>query len=74
MAADKVEVVTQSYSDPSKTISWTCNETGEYEIEDGERSGRGTDVIMYITKDSEEYLSYWRIKEILEKYCNQGGI
>ena len=70
MASDKVEVVTQSYSDSSKTISWTCSESGEYEIEDGTRDGRGTDVIMYITKDSEEYLSYWRIKEILEKYCS----
>jgi len=30
---------------------------------------RGTDVILHINKDSEEFLDEWRLKGILEKYC-----
>ena len=69
MAADTVEVVTKSYTD-SPAVHWTCYESGEYEISAGERETHGTDVIMHINSDNEEYLDYHRVLAVLQKYCS----
>lgn len=69
MAADTVEVVTKSYTD-STPVHWTCSESGEYEISAGERETHGTDVIMHINSDNEEYLDYHRVLAVLQKYCS----
>lgn len=69
MAADTVEVVTKSYTD-SPAVHWTCAESGEYEISAGERETHGTDVIMHINTDNEEYLDYHRVLAVLQKYCS----
>ncbi len=69
MAADTVEVVTKSYTD-SPAVHWTCAESGEYEISAGERETHGTNVIMHINSDNEEYLDYHRVLAVLQKYCS----
>lgn len=69
MATDTVEVVTKSYTD-SPAVHWTCAESGEYEISAGERETHGTDVIMHINSDNEEYLDYHRVLAVLQKYCS----
>ena len=69
MVSDKVEVVTKSYTD-APAVKWVCTESGEYEMTDAERDGRGTDVIMHITDDEKDFLSPLKVREILEKYCS----
>ena len=69
MVSDTVEVVTRSYTG-DKALRWTCNGAGEYEIEDGERTVHGTDVIMHISEEEEAYLEEGKLREILEKYCS----
>ncbi len=68
MVSDTVELVTRSYTS-DKAIRWTCDGSGQYEIDDGERDGHGTDVIMHISEDEAAYLEEFKIREILDKYC-----
>lgn len=70
MAADRVELVTKSYLPDAKAVRWSCEDAGDYEISDDERSTHGTDVIMHISGDNEEYLDESRIRSILQKYCS----
>ena len=69
MVADKVELLTKSYLPKSKAVKWTCNGSTEYTIEDAEKEGRGTDVILYLTEEAQEFLQETRILAILKKYC-----
>lgn len=69
MVSDKVEIITRSYQDKAKPIKWTCKGTPEYTIEDVKRENRGTDVILYLDKDSKEFLEENKINELLKKYC-----
>jgi molecular chaperone HtpG len=69
MVADKVEIQTLSYLDGAESAKWVCDGSTEFEITEGSRTERGTDVILYINKDSEEFLEKFRIQEILDKYC-----
>jgi len=69
MVAEKVEIQTLSYQDGAAPARWTCDGSTEFEISEGNRTERGTDVILYINADSEEFLDEHRISDILNKYA-----
>lgn len=69
MVADKVEIDSLSYQDGAEAAHWTCDGSTSYEISTGSRTTRGTDVILHINADSEEFLSKFRLQEILDKYA-----
>ena len=70
MVAEKVEIQTLSYQDGAEPTRWICDGTTEFELSEGSRTTRGTDVILYINSDSEEFLEKHRLQEILNKYCS----
>ena len=69
MVADKVEIQTLSYQDNAEPARWVCDGSTSFEISEGSRTERGTDVILYINDDAEEFLEEHRIKQILDKYA-----
>lgn len=69
MVAERVEIQTLSYQEGATPARWTCDGSTEFEITDGERTERGTDVILYINEDSTEFLEKNRIQSILDKYA-----
>ncbi|MEN9550008.1 MAG: molecular chaperone HtpG [Bacteroidota bacterium] len=69
MVAEKVEIQTLSYQEGSEPAKWTCDGSTSFEISEGSRTERGTDVILYINAESEEFLEEHRIEEILNKYA-----
>lgn len=69
MVADKVEIQTLSYLENAEPVRWICDGSTSFEISEGTRTERGTDVILYLNPDSEEFLQEHRISEILNKYA-----
>jgi molecular chaperone HtpG len=69
MVAENVEIETLSYQEGAAPARWTCDGSTEFEISEGSRTERGTDVILYLNADSEEFLDEHRISEILNKYA-----
>jgi molecular chaperone HtpG len=69
MVSRKVEIYTKSYRPDAKAVKWSCDGTPEYEITETEKETVGTDIVMYINSDSEEFLEEAKIEGILEKYC-----
>ncbi len=69
MVSDKVEVISRSWDETEPAVKWTCDGSPEYQIEETTRESRGTDVILYIDKDSKEFLEENKIEELLKKYC-----
>jgi len=69
MVSKKVEIITKSYQEGAKAVKWSCDGTPEYNIDDAEREAVGTDIVMHVNSDSEEFLEEHKISEILEKYC-----
>lgn len=68
MVSEKVEIQTLSYQEGAEAARWTCDGSTEFEIAAGKRTTRGTDVILYVNEDSEEFLEDNRIQQILDKY------
>lgn len=69
MVADKVEIQTLSYQEGAEPVRWVCDGSTSFEITEGERTTRGTDVILYINTESEEFLQESRLQAILDKYA-----
>ena len=69
MVSDKVEIVTKSYQDGAKAVKWSCDGSPEFEIDDAEKAGRGSDIILHIADDCKEFLEKSRIQALLNKYC-----
>lgn len=69
MVAEKVRIITKSWQEGAQAAQWTCDGSTEFEIAPVEKAERGTDVILHIAPDSEEFLQPFRLREILTKYC-----
>ena len=69
MVADKVEINTLSYQEGAQPARWICDGSTEFELTDGTRTERGTDIILHINADSDEFLDKHKLEGILDKYC-----
>jgi molecular chaperone HtpG len=68
MVARLVEIQTLSHQPDSNAARWVCDGNTEFEISAGTRTERGTDIILHIAEDSEEFLDQYKLKTILTKY------
>ena len=69
MVSREVEIITKSYQENSEAIRWICDGSTEFSIEPADKTTRGSEIILHIAEDSEEFLEEFRISQILEKYC-----
>ena len=67
--ADKVTVITRR-AGTSEGIQWESQGEGEYTISEVEKDARGTDIILHLKKDEDEFLSDWTLKSIIKKYSD----
>ena len=67
MVAEKVEIITKSHSD-APASHWSCDGSPEYTLVEHDKTTRGTEIILHIDKDSDEFLEETRITSLLTKY------
>ncbi len=70
MVAEKVEIQTLSYQEGAEAAHWVCSGTTSYTLEAGKRTKRGTDIILHLNKEEQEFLEADRVREIIKKFCN----
>ena len=69
MVAKKVVIDSLSWKDCAEAVRWECDGSPEYSMGKGERTERGTDIILYIDDESKEFLEQQRVDLLLRKYC-----
>lgn len=69
MVSSKVEIFSKSWREDAAAVRWECDGSPEYELEETTKADRGTEIVMYINEESEEFLEDGRIRSILEKFC-----
>ena len=67
--ADLVTVITRR-AGSTKAIQWESKGEGEYTISEVKKDTRGTDIILHLKKDEDEFLSDWTLKSIIKKYSD----
>ncbi|WP_131781717.1 molecular chaperone HtpG [Legionella gresilensis] len=71
IVADKVTVKSRRAGlAPEEGIIWQSNGEGEFTIDQEKRTERGTEVILHLKKEEDEFLSDWRLRGIISKYSD----
>ncbi len=75
IVADKVTVRTRAAGlSAAQGVLWESAGEGDYTVADIEKAGRGTDVILHLRDDEKEFLSEWRLRDIIGKYSDHIGL
>lgn len=54
----------------SEGVRWSSTGTGDFEVETINQAERGTQIILHLRDDAEEYLSAWKLKSVINKYSD----
>lgn len=69
MVADSVEIQSRSFQEQEQPARWVCDGSTEFEISDGTKTNRGTDIILHINEENKEFLNEHKLQQILDKHC-----
>lgn len=69
MVAARVTIDTLSYLPESKPAFWSCDGSTQYELGEGQRTVRGTEITLHLDAESDEFLEESRLREILRRHC-----
>lgn len=71
IVADKVVVTTRKAGLPAtEGVRWSSAGEGDYELETVSKETRGTEVVLHLKSDEDEFLNDWRLKNIIMKYSD----
>jgi len=69
MVAKEVEIITKSYIEEAPAVRWTCDGSPQYKMEKHDKAERGTEIILHISEEDEQFLDEHKIISLLNKYC-----
>ncbi len=71
MVSDRVEVISKAFG-AENAYKWSSNGAEGYQIEQSQKSGNGTDIVLHIKKDDEcdQFLQEYTLKSLVKKYSN----
>jgi molecular chaperone HtpG len=71
MVADKITVISKKAgTDNKEGVKWKSSADGSFTVEDVEKEGKGTDVILHLKEEEKKYLEEWEIRNIVKKYSD----
>ncbi|MCD8119440.1 MAG: molecular chaperone HtpG [Lachnospiraceae bacterium] len=70
MVADRVTIDTLSWQEGAAPVHWECDGATEFDMGEGDRTVRGTEITLYLNEDSYEFANEYRAREVLDKYCS----
>ena len=70
MVAQKVEIDTLSHRSGSQAVHWSCDGSPAFQLEESERTNKGTTVTLTLQDEEKEYLEAARIKQLVTTYCD----
>ena len=73
MIANKVEVISKKY-DSEKSSKWISEGAGNFSVEEADKKDRGTQIILHLKDDADEFLDRFHIKYVVQTYSDHIGI
>ena len=71
IVADKVTVLSRRAGlEANQAVRWESAGEGDFTVEVIERAQRGTEVTLHLRQGEDEFLSSWKLREIIRKYSD----
>lgn len=70
MVAEAVTVESLRRGTNQQAVTWRSTGDGSYELDDAVKSNPGTTITLRLREDQQEYLSLWRINDLIHQYSD----
>ncbi len=70
MVADTVHIDTLSYKEGATPVHWECDGGSEFDMKDGDKTGVGTEITLFLNEDCLKFANKYEAEEVLKKYCS----
>ena len=71
IVADRVTVVSRRAGlEATQAVRWESSGEGDFTVEVIDRAQRGTEVTLHLREGEDEFLSSWKLREIVRKYSD----
>ncbi len=70
MVAERVDVTSRSFRPGDEAWTWSSDGSTSYSIVSSEKANRGTDVVIHVKEDADEFLNDYRLERIIKKHSN----
>ncbi len=70
MVSEDIEIFTKSYIGDAKAVRWESDGESVYTIEETQKEGHGTKIVMHLAKEEKEFAKEERVRALLAKYCS----
>ena len=71
IVADKVTVISRRAGLPAdQAVRWESAGEGDFSVEQVEKAGRGTDVILHLREGEDDFLSGWKLRQTVRTYSD----
>jgi len=71
IVADKVSVLSRrAGAEATDAVLWESDGQGEFSITQVEKADRGTSVTLHLREGDDEFLSGWKLREVLRRYSD----
>jgi len=75
IVADRVVVETRrAGAAADEAVRWSCEGEADYQLENIERSERGTSITLHLKGEEHEFANDWRLRSIVKKYSDHIAI
>jgi molecular chaperone HtpG len=55
---------------PSEGVRWSSEGSGDFEVEVIDKPARGTDIILHLREEEDEFLQAWKLRGVIGKYSD----
>jgi HSP90 family molecular chaperone len=70
MVAEEIEIDSCSYLPEAEPVNWRSDGVADYEMGPSEKTSRGTEIVLHLNEQSEEFLDEHRLRNIIKKHSN----
>ncbi|TAA43805.1 molecular chaperone HtpG [Corallincola spongiicola] len=75
IVADKVTVKTRAAGESAdRGVVWESEGEGSFTVEDIDRAERGTEIILHLREEENEFLDDWKLRSIVSKYSDHVSV
>ena len=69
MVADRVEVTSRAYGS-DQAYKWESDGKDKYTVEEAQRPGCGTTIVLHLNDEGKEYANRWQIENLIKQYSD----
>ncbi|MCG3777055.1 MAG: Chaperone protein HtpG [Nitrospira sp.] len=70
MVAQEVTVTSRSYRPEDQAWAWRSTGESSYELLPADKSSRGTEILIKLKEDADEFAGGWRLEQIVKKHSD----